>query len=291
MSVLVQTPYTTVKTVEFTEMIPQVISPRWTEAIPLSFELPDLSLVENLALPDEDGEPMENQRERIQINLGIESLYQEWTERADFFVGGNMFLYYSLTQARQIFEELNTSGYPKRAFRGPDMFVALDVDGNRQRQKWVVWEEDGRYPNVIFEFLSPSTRKADLNTKKKLYEQTFATREYFCFDYLHPNKEDSLLGWRLDAQGHYQPITADSRGWLWSETLELWVGRWSGEILRDRAVWLRFYRPNGQLVLTPAEAERQRAESAQQRAESERQRAESAEAEVARLKALLAQQH
>jgi hypothetical protein len=68
-------------------------------------------------------------------------------------------------------------------------------------------------------------------------------------------------------------------------------------------VWLRFFTPDGQLVLTAeeaaaqraqaeyqrAEAERQRAEAEQQRAEAERQRAQAAEAELARLRALLSE--
>nr|WP_322505530.1 hypothetical protein [Chroococcidiopsis cubana] len=45
-------------------------------------------------------------------------------------------------------------------------FVALDVDGSRERQGWVVWEEDGRYPDVIVELLSPSTAKVDRGVKK-----------------------------------------------------------------------------------------------------------------------------
>jgi Uma2 family endonuclease len=43
----------------------------------------------------------------------------------------------------------------------------------------VVWEEGGRYPEVIFEFLSPSTRQADRTVKKELYEQVFRTPEYY----------------------------------------------------------------------------------------------------------------
>ncbi len=242
----------------------------WVEA-----ELAELAALAALDLPDSDGEPMENDRERWQINLGIESLYQHWAERQDFFAGGNMFVYYSLSQAETIMEELETPSQPKQAFRGPDMFIVLNVDGRYRRQKWVVWLEEGRYPNVIFEFLSPKTRRVDLEEKKKLYEQTFGTREYFCFDYLNPEAENSLMGWRLDAHGRYQPIQADERGWLWSEMLELWVGRWSGTLLRDETTWLRFYTPEGELVLTPAEAERQRAEAA--------------EAELARLKAQLAE--
>ena len=49
-----------------------------------------------LILPDSDGEPMENERERIQIHLCIDSLYQYWAHRQDFFAAGNTFLYYSV---------------------------------------------------------------------------------------------------------------------------------------------------------------------------------------------------
>lgn len=71
------------------------------------------------------------------MNTLIRSLQQAWAGRNDFFTGGNMFIYYSSEQARN------------RAERGPDFFAALDVDGTKSRQGWVVWEEDGRYPDAI----------------------------------------------------------------------------------------------------------------------------------------------
>jgi len=42
-----------------------------------------------------------------------------------------------------------------RDFRGPDFSVALDVAGDLERQGWVVWEEEGRYSDVIVELMSP----------------------------------------------------------------------------------------------------------------------------------------
>ncbi|MDB9312415.1 Uma2 family endonuclease, partial [Spirulina sp. CS-785/01] len=64
------------------------------------------------------------------------------------------------------------------------------------------------------------------------------------------------------------------RGWLWCETLGLWVGVWEGTIQRETAPWLRFFDLEGNLVLLSAEAERQQAERQRQRAEAERQQAE-----------------
>ena len=259
-------------------------------------DLADIAAIKALDLPGDDGEPMENERERLQINLTLESLDQHWADRSDFYTGGNMFVYYSAAQAEAVLAELADPTWPRTAFRGPDAFVVLNVDGSYRRQKWVVWMEHGRYPDVIFEFLSPKTRHKDLGEKKDLYEQTFGTREYFCFDYMNPDAEGSLQGWRLNAHQHYQPIEPDERGWLWSEQLELWVGKWHGTYAREETTWLRFYTAEGALVLTHAEvarqmadAERQRAKAERQRAKAERQRAETAEAELARLQALLAE--
>jgi Uma2 family endonuclease len=256
-------------------------------------KLPDVEALNILDLPDNDGEPMENERERIQMNLGIDLLYNHWQKRDDFYVGGNMFIYYSYAQAREVIKEINNPELPKKAFRGPDMFVVLNVDGSYRRQMWVVWEEKGRYPDVIFEFLSPSTRRIDLGKKKNLYEQTFKTDEYFCFNYLMPLSKNSLLGWRLDSQGKYQPIEPNERGWLWSQRLGLWVGKWEGTILRDKTYWMRFYTTEGELVLTEAETERLRANEKAKRADEEAKRADEetkrADEEAKRVERLIAQ--
>ena len=45
--------------------------------------------------------------------------------------------------------------------------------------------------------------------------------------------------------------------------MELWLGRWQGEYLRSDAVWLRLWTPDGDLVLTLAEAGAQRADAAE----------------------------
>ncbi|MDT9292868.1 MAG: hypothetical protein P5698_23410, partial [Limnospira sp. PMC 1295.21] len=94
-------------------------------------------------------------------------------------------------------------------------------------------------------------------------------------------------GWHLHSSGGYQLLEANERGWLWCESLGFWLGTWSGTIDREEAIWLRFYDTEGNLVLLPEEAERQKAEQAQQLAEAERQKAEQAQqlAEAERQKA------
>ncbi len=224
-------------------MTPQKIAEVNPDSVPLSPQewqppMPPTDLI------FDDGEPLETSRHRIAINALIRSYRYHFSERNNFFVGGNMFVYYSSQQVRD------------KDFKGPDFFVVLDVPPNPARPGWVVWEENGRYPDMIVELLSDSTEANDLGDKKTLYEKVFKTKDYFVF---HPFKANSLQGWRLDNYKGYEPIEEDSRGWLWCESLQLWLGTWKGIIEDDDAVWLRFYDKAGNLVLLPEEAQEQRA--------------------------------
>jgi Uma2 family endonuclease len=218
----------------------------------------------------DDGEPLETNRHRIAMNVLIEAAMNALADQAHCFIGGNMFVYYSSTQ------KMNQD------FRGPDFFVALDVDGERERQGWVVWEENGQYPNVIVELMSPSTYKIDQGEKKRLYERTFRTANYYVYN---PFEPDSLEGWFLDAaQNRYRALSPNEKGWLWCETLGLWLGNWSGQINREPAKgtcnWLRFYDPEGNLIPLDEEIAKQaqeKADQAQQRADQAEQLADQAQ--------------
>jgi len=229
----------------------------------------------------DDGEPLESNRHRIAMNLLIRSLQQFLLPRKNTFVGGNMFVYYSRQQAMN------------RDFRGPDFFAVLGVEGDRDRQGWVVWEEDGRYPDVIVELLSPSTAAIDRGVKKDLYEQVFRSPNYFIFDPFDPS---SLAGWQLIPGNSYRSLEPNDRGWLWSETLGLWLGTWDGSIDCEPATgtcpWLRFYTPEGTLVPLPEEAAQQQAAVAQREAEAAQREAEAAQqqAEAAQQQVQTAQQ-
>ena len=224
-------------------------------------------------LPAEDGIPLETNWHRIQMNLLIDIIHQRWRERDDYFVGGNMFIYYSSEQARN------------RDYKGPDFFLVKGVDGSYSREKWVVWEEGWRYPDVIVELMSPSTAEIDLTTKKELYARTFHTANYFAYDPW--NKR--LHGWHNASRPNgYEALQPDENGWLWSRELEAWIGLWRGRYQKVDTTWLRLFDVDGRLILTQGEAEAQRAEAEAQRAEAEAQRAEAAEAEAERLRAELA---
>src|ERR1041385_6954597 len=79
-------------------------------------------------LPYSDGIPLETQRHVLGAQILTLPLNRAWGERQDFFVGNNMFVYFSPDQVLT------------RDFRGPDAFVAVGVS-RRERKSWVTWQE------------------------------------------------------------------------------------------------------------------------------------------------------
>ena len=223
-----------------------------------------------------DGWPLDSNWERIQINLLIDVARQAMAERGrpDFFAGGDMFVYHSVEQARDV-----ARGRPY--LRGPDFFFVGGVE-DHDRKAWVSWQEGGRLPDVIVELLSPSTRKIDRTVKKDLYARIFQTPEYF----LYEPATGELEGFCLVGD-RYQRLFPDGENRIWSEKLRLKLGLWQGLRTGVETTWVRLYDEAGRLVPTPEEAANARADAAHQRAEAERQRADAAEAELARLRAQL----
>jgi Uma2 family endonuclease len=162
-----------------------------------------------------------------QLILLLTCLDWHWRERHDYFAAGNLTIYYSPNQRRS------------EDFRGPDFFLVKNTQ-NHPRRSWVVWEEDGKYPDLIIELLSTSTAAIDKAFKKTLYEERFRTQEYFWFS---PDTLE-LAGFKL-IDGKYMPIKYNSSNLLWSNVLGLYLG-----LERDK---LRYFDAEERLVLTPEE--------------------------------------
>lgn len=202
----------------------------------------------------ESDEPeMESSLHYTQLALLVSCLEWLWRDRSDFFIGANLTIYFSREQLKN------------REFRGPDFFLVKHTE-RRPRRSWVVWEEGGQYPDLLIELLSDSTARTDRNLKKTLYQDRFRTPEYFWFS---PETLE-FAGYRLVNQ-QYESIPANELGWLWSQSLELYLG------VRDGM--LRYFTAPGDLVLSPAEE----AEQLQQQAQLAQQQAQQAEARAAQL--------
>ncbi|MEH2125149.1 Uma2 family endonuclease [Nostoc sp.] len=198
-----------------------------------------------------DEPPLETEFHLRQILLLIQCLEWLWQERQDFYACGNMTIYYSPRQRKS------------EQFRGPDFFVVLNTQ-RKTRKSWVVWEEDGKYPNVIVEILSDKTAATDRGLKKEIYQDIWRTPDYFWFDPVSLE----FKGFHL-LDGCYQELQANEAGWLWSQQLQLYLGVYQSK--------LRFFTPDGQLTPTPEEV-----------AHQEQQQRQQAEQQLAQVESMLA---
>jgi len=212
-----------------------------------------------------DEPEMETSLHFTQLALLVAMLDWWWRDREDYFIGANLTIYFSREQMKN------------RDFRGPDFFLVKNVQKS-PRNSWVVWEEGGKYPDIIIELLSDSTEEIDREIKLELYQERFRTPEYFWFS---PFTLE-FVGWRL-VDGIYQLIQPNKEGRLWSAVLDLYLG------VEERK--LRYFTPQGEKVASPEEdalinmklvemrtaqmeQETQRANRETQRANQEAQRAE-----------------
>lgn len=200
----------------------------------------------------ESDEPeMESSLHYFQLLLLVTCLEWLWRDSSDFFIGANLTIYFSRQELKN------------KEFRGPDFFLVKNTE-KKPRSSWVVWEEDGKYPNLIIELLSKDTASTDRNLKKELYQDRFRTPEYFWF---YPQTLE-FEGFRLVGD-KYQPIPVNEHGQRWSKQLGLYLSVYQEQ--------LRYFTSDGQLVARPEEdALRAMAEAqqAQDMAQSERLRAE-----------------
>ena len=234
-------------------------------------------------LPYSDGDKLESERHVLAMMLLISSL-KPWLSRRyrdtgeGGYVGGDMFLYFSPEQVKN------------RHFRGPDVLVALGVEPG-ERKSWVAWQE-GKGPDVVIELLSESTQKTDKKIKPGVYRDEAGVREYFWFDPFNPEDFAGFAFWSAEpaspdsSSACPEPnLAPDDQGRITSEILGLRLGTWKGRYEGVEAVWLRWYTPAGELLLTEEaeladEADRRadeadrRAGEADKRADEEARRAE-----------------
>lgn len=210
--------------------------------------------------PDSDGEPMaENDPQYYCITDTRFALQQYFRDNSQVYVGADLLVYYE-------------EGDPTKSV-APDVLVVFGVP-NHLRRKFLIWEE-GKAPDVVFEFASEGTWRADLEWKRGLYFG-LGVREYILFDPSATYFTPLLQGYEFQEE-QAVPLTLltgerGERG-LRSELLglELWARR-NPEPEMPYVLWL-FDSAAGKWLRTPEEAEAQ---------------AQAAEAELARLRGELA---
>jgi Uma2 family endonuclease len=195
---------------------------------------------------------MESEIHYKQKNLLADTLSLAWKDRSDVYVGNEMAIYFSEIQARH------------NDFRAPDVFVVLDTT-RRVRKSWVVWQEDGRTPDVVIELLSPSTEATDRGEKKRIYSRVLRVSDYFLFD----PESGVLEGYRLDPEARqYVRIEPLPGGDLPCRVLGLSLGLRSGRYAGVEMSWLRWLDPGGN-VLPSVEEQLRNAEGQLRNAEEQ----------------------
>lgn len=222
--------------------------------------------------PETDGKPMaETDIHRDEMADTIDALKYRYLAEVDVYVAGNLLIYFQ-------------EGDPGQRF-APDVFVVFGVP-KRKRRVYKLWEEK-KAPDFVLEVTSRGTRFEDKGSKKGLCAE-LGVLEYFLFDPEADYLDPPLQGFRL-VNGRYEPITPHPDGSVASEALGLILARENDGRLRllDAAT--------GERLLRPGEARQEReealarADQEAKRAKRETERADAAEAELARLRAMLAE--
>ncbi len=241
--------------------------------------------------PYEDDEPMAATGFHAeQIVTLADQFFRYFEIHEHIFVGIDTFIYYREGDRRKVV--------------APDIYIVLGASKFPQRRSFYTWAE-GTAPSVVFEFLSDSTAHHDREEKVPLYLLDIGVQEYFIHQ---PDLERraEFRGWRRDASGNIVEIEPDADGGVFSETLNLYF-HWKADPVTEVRL-LRPYLPDGTPITTSleekalkeaaqeqrevAEEQRQAAEEQRQAAEKrlreERERRQTVEAELARLRAQLA---
>ncbi|QYX31196.1 Uma2 family endonuclease [Sphaerospermopsis torques-reginae] len=211
-------------------MILQISAPEQTEVI----------------YPDCDGQPVANNtiqfRWLVEIKQNLDYLF---INDPNVFVAGDLFWY--------PVEGKNT------IVTAPDVLVVLGRP-KIDRLSYLQWREDNIPPQVVFEILSPSNTKIEME-KKLLFYDRYGVQEYYIYD---PENND-FQGW-LRGEDILEPIPPTQE--YISPLLKIRF------LLTDET--LEIYHPDGKPFASYDQIVQEK-EQEKQRAEQEKQRAEKAE--------------
>ncbi len=190
--------------------------------------------------PESDGEPMAetsaNVIQMLDLEFALQTLFDIQERSASTSVGGNQLMYYNPRDGRD--------------HVSPDVYVAFDRRPPAP-PSWRTWEE-GKFPDIVWEITSPSTRREDVGRKHALYAQ-LEVGEYYIYD---PQQETNppFLGFALRG-GRLEPLPVSPGGGIMSVLLgaELRPMAMGETERRPDGMWLRVIDPRSGLPLPTSE--------------------------------------
>jgi Uma2 family endonuclease len=221
-----------------------------------------------IVYPESDGQPMASNTTHfiwiVTIKENLDWFFsQNQNSDLKIFVAGDL-LWYPV-QGRN---DLSTA---------PDVMVAIGRPRGH-RGSYKQWLEDNTPPQVVFEILSPTNTREEMD-KKLLFYDRYGVEEYYIYNY-----EANHLGvWLRERDGGLSPIFIDRK----------WQSPRLGMQFEITDETLKMFHADGTAFLSYAEIqdllvkERERADSATYLAEAEKQRAEAEKQRADRLAAKL----
>jgi len=201
--------------------------------------------------PESDGKPMADNTKQFRWIVTIkENLEWLFADDPNVFIAGDL-LWYPVEGDNKTCQAPDTMvvfGRPK----GDSL-----RDSFASRGSYKQWQEDNIPPQVVFEILSPSNTRAEMNRKLLFYDR-FGVEEYYLYD---PDR-NNLNGW-LRTDNFLDVI----------EPINQWVSPRLKIRFEPGETDLQVYHPDGTRFLTYTEIA-QRAEQAEERAEQAEERAE-----------------
>jgi Uma2 family endonuclease len=203
-----------------------------------------------LVFPDSDGQPMAENTRQWEAIATLKGNIEAFTPETAFVAGDNL-IYVDPTDPAER--------------QAPDVYVAFGRPRGH-RGSYKLWDEDGVFPQVVFEVLGPSNTPAEMAKKREFYFG-YGAEEYYEFD----PEAGTWVGFMRDAETDApQPVP----------NMDRHVSPRLGMRFGFRPTELLVYRPDGSRFLSfqeindLAEAESRRAEAESRRAEAESRRAE-----------------
>ena len=179
--------------------------------------------------PSSDGKPIaENTRQYRWVVTVQGNLDLLFAHRDDVFVAGDHLIY--PVEPEEGEEHLA----PRIA---PDTYIAFGRP-KAYRGSYKVWEEEGVFPQVVFEVWSPGNRSQQMEDERRDYER-YGVEEYYI---VYPEFPAFVEGWVRE--GGSPARIAD---------IKKWVSPRTGVRFDVRTGTLRVMRPDGKKFLTPLE--------------------------------------
>ena len=160
---------------------------------------------------------------------------------------------------------------------GPDIAVIPDVAKPRKDYESFDVAKEGVRPELIVEVTSPATRNVDLTTKRRHYYLAGVQYYVIVDGRIrHEQRQMRILGYQRGPQS-YQRLRLNAEGRLWLPTVGLWLGQENGRVVCYDSEGQPIPDPiESEQARQQAEQARQQAEQARQQAEQARQQAEQA---------------